>query len=137
MHDLGFVQECYDRNKSICLFEIDTQVLLVEPVLQLAGWDIGDPKVVKRAGRSPLKHEFDIETYLNPDAEKVLRLAIECKSLRSVEFNIRKISSRMGIGKLTQKQRNNLSLYWKNPDVWIKNPETITKELQNLIGKPK
>ena len=28
-----------------------------------------------------------------------------------------------------------LSLYWNTPDVWIKKPDTITKELQNLIDQ--
>ena len=114
MRNLESIRKLYEDNKSNYLSEIDTQVLLVEPVLQLAEWDIHDPKIVKRASRNTLKHEFDIETYLNMDSKTSVRLALECKSLSSAEFNIKKISSKAGVGKLTQKQYADLSLYWAN-----------------------
>lgn len=41
-------------------------------------------------------------------------LSIECKSLSSPEFNFKKLSSRKGVGKLTQKQPKDLSIYWAN-----------------------
>lgn len=114
MCNLDSIRKLYEDNRFIYLSEIDTQVLLVEPVLQLAGWDIGNPKVVKRSDRNPSKHQFDIETYLNTDAKEFMRLAIECKSLSTVEFNIKNISSMAGVGKLTQKHHKDLSVYWAN-----------------------
>ncbi len=101
------IKSLYDKIKSCNLSEIDTQVLLIEPVLVLCGWDIFDPNSLKRANRSAKNHQFDIEIY---NDEKMF-IAIECKSLSSKEFNIGKIKSRNGIGKLIEKPRK-----WKNKD---------------------
>ena len=57
--------------------EIDTQIFLIEPVLQLSGWDLYDPQKVKRTSRSYKKQEFDIELY----KVDYLRVAIECKAI--------------------------------------------------------
>ena len=78
------------------LSEIDTQFLLVEPVLWLAGYDIYNPYIVRRASRSP-HSKFDIEVYKNGK----LFLVIEVKSFSSSEFNIDKQDSE--IGKLIKK----------------------------------
>ena len=86
------------------LSEIDTQVLLVEPILCLSGYNLYDPEIVKRASRAN-KQEFDIEVY----KKSKLFLAIEVKSLSSQEFNISKINNSNNIGKL--KKNNN---EWKN-----------------------
>ena len=69
--------------------EIDTQIFLIEPVLQLAGWDLCSPNIVKRTSRSYKKQEFDIELY----KDDYLRVAIECKAIGSNEFNIKKIGT--------------------------------------------
>lgn len=66
------------------LSEIDTQVILVEPILCIAGYDTYDPNIVKRASRNPQSLEFDIEIYKG----NKLFLAIEVKALSSHEFNI-------------------------------------------------
>ena len=90
-----------EENYSKKISETDTQILLVEPVLSLAGYDIYDPKIVKRASRGKNTREFDIEIYKNGK----LFLAIEVKSLGSSEFNIDKIleeSSKSNVGKLTK-----------------------------------
>ena len=94
-----------DRIKrcSRTLSEIDTQVLLIEPVLQLAGWDVGDPNCIRRASRDPREEAFDIEACLGaPNNDNSLRLAIECKSIYSEEFNFSKVCSRAKVGKLKQ-----------------------------------
>ncbi|MEM4406595.1 MAG: hypothetical protein QXS68_06070 [Candidatus Methanomethylicaceae archaeon] len=90
-------QKC-DRKLS----EIDTQVLLVEPILYLAGYDIYDPYIVKRASRSRKSQEFDIEVYKG----HILLLAIEVKALSSNEFNI---NSDRGVGALKEEEGK-----WKN-----------------------
>jgi hypothetical protein len=59
--------------------EIDTQVLLIEPVLDLAGWNLLDYKQVRRVSRAKNGQEFDIGLY-GPDPDHV-KIAIECKSL--------------------------------------------------------
>lgn len=69
------------RNK---LSETDTQVLLVEPVLSLAGYNIMNPYIIKRASRSRSANEFDIEVSVNGS----LKIAIEVKSLSSKEYNV-------------------------------------------------
>lgn len=78
------------------LSEIDTQVLLVEPILCIAGYDIYNPRIVKRASRNPQSKEFDIEVY----KRNKLFLAIEVKALSSNEFNI---NSQNNIGALKKK----------------------------------
>ena len=104
----------YDQIRTLALSEIDTQILLVEPVLKIAGWDIYNPLVVKRASRSAYKQEFDIEMYASQENPPRVKIAIECKSLGSAEFNAHKLDSRNGVGQLSQKQRKDLSLYWAN-----------------------
>lgn len=104
----------YDQIKDLSLSEIDTQILLIEPILQIAGWNIFDPLKVKRASRSSSKQEFDIEVYLSKNNPPRVKIAIECKSLRSSEFNFDKIDTKNGIGQLIQKQKKNKSLYWAN-----------------------
>ena len=83
------------------LSEIDTQILLVEPVLCHAGYDIFNPYIVKRASRSPQSQEFDIEVYKNGN----LFLAIEVKSFNSSEFNIRKFNAGNRIGALSKQNQ--------------------------------
>ena len=80
------------------LSENDTQALLVEPVLCLAGYNIYNPSIIKRASRASSRQEFDVEVYKNGK----LFIAIEVKSLSSKEFNISKINN--GIGALSQQQ---------------------------------
>lgn len=99
LRNLKRIQEYEKRGNKIS--EIDTQTLLVEPVLCLAGYDIYNPFIVKRASRNA-RHifgsgEFDIEVYKNGN----LFLAIEVKSFSSEEFNINKINNE--IGKLEQR----------------------------------
>lgn len=72
-----------------CVSEIDTQIFLIEPILNLLGIDTLDPLKIKRANRSPKKPQFDIEVY---DNAGMLKFAIECKSLSSGGFNIEKWS---------------------------------------------
>ncbi len=115
MTDLKEIRELYYRVKALDLSEIDTQVLFIEPVLELAGWNIKDPTQVKRASRSTRKQEFDIEIYSSNEPPSKLHAALECKSISSHEFNIDKINNRNGIGQLTQKQKkSDQSLYWAN-----------------------
>ena len=64
--------------------EIDTQVILVEPMLSLAGHHTNNPSSVKRSSRSSKGGEFDIEVYRNAK----LKIAVEVKSLSSNEYNI-------------------------------------------------
>lgn len=75
------------------LSEIDTQLLLVEPIISLAGWDLHNPIEVKREDSDS---NFDIQVY--EPISKNLKIAIECKSLKSDHFNIDKINN--GIGAL-------------------------------------
>ena len=72
--------------------ETDTQVLLIEPILGCAGWDSADPQVMRRANRDNRNRpRFDIEVYENDSGYEVLRVAVECKSLTSAEFNVGKL----------------------------------------------
>lgn len=64
--------------------EIDTQILLIEPILSLAGYDIYNPFIVKRASRASNVKQFDIEVYQN----ETIKLVVEIKSFSSNEFNI-------------------------------------------------
>jgi hypothetical protein len=64
--------------------EIDTQVILVELVLSLAGHAVKNPFFIKRSSRSRIGNEFDIEVYANGR----LKIAIEVKGLSSKEYNI-------------------------------------------------
>lgn len=68
--------------------EIDTQVILVEEVLKVAGYDTLDINQVRRADRSATGKHFDIEVYGD---NGTLLLAIEVKSLGSNEFNIDRV----------------------------------------------
>ncbi len=109
------IRELYDNVKELDLSEVDTQVLFIEPVIELSGWNIKDPTQVKRASRSTKKQEFDIEIYSSKGPPSKLHAAFEYKSISSHEFNIDKINSRNGIGQLTQKQKKrDQSLYWAN-----------------------
>jgi len=75
----------YRRCKEIRgLSEVDTQVLLVEPVLALAGWEPASPDQVRRASRDHRKMEFDVAAF----GGERLRLALECKRLGSPEYNV-------------------------------------------------
>ncbi len=114
--NLETIQKRYESIKTTDLSEIDTQILLVEPILQLAGWDLYNPSFIKRASRSKSKPSFDLEAYEYRDESETVFLAIECKSLNSREFNYRKLPSKRGVGKLTQKQHKDLSIYWANDD---------------------
>lgn len=109
---LDEIKRHYDQIKNLTLSEIDTQISLVEPVLQIAGWNIYNPQEVKRASRSAYKQEFDIEIYSSQENPPRVKIAIECKSLGSAEFNAHKLNSRNGVGQLSQKQKEDLSLYW-------------------------
>lgn len=97
--------------KTFTLSEIDTQVLFVEPVLELAGWNIRDVSQIQRANRSARNQHFDIEGRIDSSSQYV-RLALECKALRSPEYNIKKIDTRKGIGGLHQSTTSGL-LGWK------------------------
>jgi len=120
----------YKKVKALDLSEIDTQVLFVEPVIELAGWDIKDPTQVKRASRSTKKQEFDIEIYKFIKTPTKLHVAFECKSISSHEFNIDKINSRNGIGQLTPKHINPIQIPTK------KNPRKASrnKNQQEING---
>lgn len=63
--------------------EVDTQVLLVEPVLALAGWGVEQISEVRRASHDS-GDPFDIEAWY----AGVLRLAVDVKSLKSAEFRV-------------------------------------------------
>lgn len=80
------------------LSEIDVQILFVEQVIKIAGWDIMNPREVKRASRAKNKNEFDIEVYDLSQNQPKLKIAVECKSLKSIEFNIQNIDNKNGIG---------------------------------------
>ena len=69
--------------------EADTISILIEPVLEMAGWDLHDIGQIRRANRAGRgsKQMFDIELYCNVQC-KYPRIVIECKSLKSDEFNI-------------------------------------------------
>jgi hypothetical protein len=114
VQNLEGLRERYRRIKGFRLSEIDTQVLLIEPVLALSGWDVSDPAVVKRASRSAKKREFDIEVYSAPDSPPRVQIAIESKALFSAEFNMDKINSKNGIGQIKEKQRKAGTLFWAN-----------------------
>ena len=89
------------RWEEVCpqkLSEIDTQILLIEPVLEIAEWNLLEHAQAKRASRNPRAQEFDIETYASPD---LLTFAIECKALNNHWFNIDKLQSK-GVGRLEQ-----------------------------------
>lgn len=77
--------EDYNNNGQKTISEIDTQAILVEPVLYLAGYDIANPQIIKRADRGSKVVQFDIEVY---DSNGNLKIGIEVKSLNSNEFNI-------------------------------------------------
>ncbi|MGD0885235.1 MAG: hypothetical protein ABSA46_10275 [Thermodesulfovibrionales bacterium] len=81
--------DAYNKDSKKNVSEIDTQALLVEPVLCLAGYDITNPRVVKRADRGSTKAQFDIDVY---DSHGNLKIAIEVKSVKNSikndEFNI-------------------------------------------------
>ena len=88
------------------LSEIDTQVLLIEPVLKIAGWDCNSYEQVRRAhrrGHGP-KMEFDIEVY-SPKNNSLVTIAIECKSLNT-PYNL---TSKKGVGQL---HRDNEAAPW-------------------------
>ncbi len=83
------------------LSEIDTQVLLVEPVLFKLGWGMGDPGKVRRAGRQTSGANvqvFDIELYGDKPTPLIV---IECKRLHDETFNADKIGA---AGKLVWKE---------------------------------
>lgn len=85
------VSLCISAKSTYRLSEIDTQVLLVEPILRLIGWDTMDVNQMRRAGRQTRgsnSQVFDVELYgdmLMP------RIVIECKRLRDITFNVKMI----------------------------------------------
>ncbi len=79
-------------DKARKISEIDTQIFLIEPILNLAGWALLDPNVVRRSG--PTKQGFDIELYKNNE----LAIALECKAVSSSEFNISNLGTVGGLG---------------------------------------
>jgi predicted type IV restriction endonuclease len=85
------------------LSEVDIQVLLIEPILCHKGWDLLNPNEIKRAGRSSKSKEFDIEAF--DLASGLLKIAIECKSLKSDEFNINNISNGIGALKFNKEKK--------------------------------
>ena len=93
------------------LSEIDTQVLLIEPVLKIAGWNVLNHDLVHRASRSPRAQEFDIEIYSSPDRPQQVSFAIECKALQSGWFNIDKMSTK-DIGQLAKQEGKDSTPYW-------------------------
>ena len=99
--------ERYGENN---LSEIDTQNFLVEPILCIDGYNIGDPFIGKRASRDPCAQEFDIEVYNKSSSKKPI-LVIEIKALKSDEFNIEKICKKdKKVGKLKEIEKGK----WKN-----------------------
>lgn len=94
--------ERYRKVKGDKLSEIDTQVLLIEPVLMLAGWNLLDHEQIKRASRNSRGQEFDIGVYSSTDTQHVM-FAIECKALGNAWCNLKKLSSTNGVGQLTKK----------------------------------
>lgn len=81
------------------LSEIDTQALLVEPILQVAGYDIYDPFVVKRASRNNFSEEFDVQVYEG----STFKIAIEVKSLSATEYNTNQLTLKNhSVGKLSE-----------------------------------
>jgi len=96
--------------KALNLSEIDTQVLLVEPILTIAGWDLLNYSQVKRASRSSKGQEFDIGLY-SPTSSPYVFFAIECKALQNAWFNIDRFTiKRKEIGQL--KNIGKKSAYW-------------------------
>jgi len=98
------------RDATPALSEIDTQVLLIEPVLALAGWSVHDVSQTRRANRSARKQSFDIE--MRVDAQSTwIDLALECKAVRSPEYNIEKMTTGNGIGGLVQMVKRDRSVW--------------------------
>lgn len=95
--ELEDIRARYIRVRNRELSEIDTQILLIEPVLEIAGWDVNNHEQVKRAHRRGrgAKMEFDIEVYSSKDDSEAA-IAIECKSLESTIT----LKSRKGVGQL-------------------------------------
>ncbi len=111
LEDLG---KHYGKFKDVALSEIDTQVLYVETVLEIAGYDVRNPKLVKRANRANNKAQFDVEVYPSEnDYRKRIGLAIECKSITSDEFNIKNFEIGEEVGPLTNAIENGPAC-WKN-----------------------
>lgn len=108
------IRDRYRNHKQLKMSEIDTQVLHVEPVLYIPGWDIFNAKITRRT--SPAAQAFDIEIYENNDNPPRIRIGVECKSLVSPEFNIDKLNNKYGVGRIVQKQQLDGSLYWANKD---------------------
>ncbi|MBI4351839.1 MAG: hypothetical protein HY550_10390 [Elusimicrobia bacterium] len=96
----GRWRQVQDRHLS----EIDTQVLLVEPILKISGWDLLNYDQIHRASRNPRAQEFDIEIYSSSNLPRHLTFAIECKALKSAWFNINKLST--GIGQLKKEGKD-------------------------------
>ncbi len=84
-----FEDDSKNKEDNRKLSEIDTQVLLVEPVLKFAGYELEKPFIIKRASRNNTIVQFDIEVY---DEKGDLKIGIEVKSLSSSEFNIQQIN---------------------------------------------
>lgn len=85
------VSLCISAKSTCRLSEIDTQVLLVEPILRLIGWDTMDVNQMRRAGRQTSGANvqvFDIELYGDKPTPLIV---IECKRLHDETFNADKI----------------------------------------------
>lgn len=84
-----------------------------------------------------------IDDNLEYPANKIERFAYSCQFKYLQENGLKNIEELKndkyfkhefsGGASKDEKRIQFLSLYWKTPDVWIKNPETITTELQKLI----
>jgi len=98
-----FYTSCKEKEDIYRLSEIDTQVIFVEPVLELAGWTLKNPLEIRRASRDNVTPHFDIEAYLLRDEGYVFKLALECKSIESAECNLNKFLNNEEIGSLFQK----------------------------------
>lgn len=73
------------------LSEIDTQVIFVEPILWVAGYDIFDPNIVKRASRDPKsKSPFDISVFKGENIFLPIEVKKVSESLLKIENNGKK-----------------------------------------------
>ncbi len=115
MHEgIERLKDHFEQFKGTKLSEVDAQVLYIEVVLHIAGYDLRNPKIVKRADRAKNMYQFDVEVYESEaDFKKCIGLAIECKSPQNDEFNIAKYTSGTEVGALevVTQQGNRI---WKN-----------------------
>ncbi len=87
----------------LSISEVDTQAILVEPILSFAGFDVNNVFEVKRSKSG--KQNFDLKVYKGGN----LLIGIEVKRVGSDEFNICKEGGVVdkGIGKLNENGKEN------------------------------